>query len=79
MGLITLIVLGYRMWWRRRPTRGFGTPYPRGAWRRVHWAVLVPLALLTLAVGYFLPLMGISLAAFLVIDALLGLRSRTTG
>ncbi|MBB2747316.1 UNVERIFIED_ORG: hypothetical protein FHR35_007195 [Microbispora rosea subsp. rosea] len=26
--------------------------------------------------GYFLPLMGISLAAFLVIDTLLGLRSR---
>ncbi|MFJ2033190.1 PepSY-associated TM helix domain-containing protein [Streptosporangium sp. NPDC087985] len=79
VGVITLIVLGYQMWWRRRPTRGFGTPYPRGGWRAVHWAVLVPLAFLALAVGYFLPLMGISLAAFLVIDALLGLRSRLTG
>ncbi|WP_214107543.1 PepSY-associated TM helix domain-containing protein [Acrocarpospora catenulata] len=76
VGIITLIVLGYRMWWRRRPTRGFGTPYPRGGWRAVHWGILAPLALLALAVGYFIPLMGISLAAFLVIDALLGLRSR---
>ncbi|MEV4454517.1 PepSY domain-containing protein [Microbispora sp. NPDC049633] len=79
VGLVTLIVLGYRMWWRRRPTRGFGRPYPRGGWRDVHWGVLAPLALFALVVGYFLPLMGISLAAFLVIDTLLGLRSRAAG
>ncbi|MGV9376240.1 PepSY-associated TM helix domain-containing protein [Nonomuraea sp. NPDC003707] len=76
VGLITLIVLGYRMWWRRRPTRGFGKPYPRGGWRNVSWALLAPLALLAVAVGVFLPLMGISLAAFLVVDVLLGLRAR---
>ncbi|KAA9374295.1 PepSY domain-containing protein [Microbispora cellulosiformans] len=76
-GVITLIVLGYRMWWRRRPTRGFGRPYPRGGWRGLHWGVLVPLALLTAVIGYYLPLMGISLAAFLVIDVLLGLRARS--
>lgn len=75
-GLIALIVLGYRMWWQRRPTRGFGKPYPRGGWRKVHRAVLVPLFLLAVAVGWFLPLMGISLAAFLVIDVLLGVRAR---
>ncbi|MEU6718047.1 PepSY-associated TM helix domain-containing protein [Nonomuraea sp. NPDC046802] len=76
VGLITLIVLGYRMWWRRRPTLGFGKPYPRGGWRQVPWALLAPLALLAVAVGIFLPLMGISLAAFLMIDILLGLRAR---
>ncbi|GGK74619.1 peptidase [Sphaerisporangium melleum] len=75
-GLIALILLGYRMWWRRRPTRGFGRPYPRGTWRAVHWAVLAPLVVVALVVGYFLPLMGISLAVFLVIDVLLGLRAR---
>ncbi|RCG31576.1 PepSY domain-containing protein [Sphaerisporangium album] len=79
VAVITLIVLGYRMWWRRRPTRGFGRPYPRGAWRGVHWGLLVSLAFLAIAVGYFLPLMGISLAAFLVIDCLLGLRSKMAG
>ncbi|WP_435827758.1 PepSY domain-containing protein [Nonomuraea dietziae] len=31
-GVTALIVLGYRMWWQRRPTRGFGKPYPRGGW-----------------------------------------------
>lgn len=77
-GAITLIVLGYRMWWQRRPTRGFGEPYPRGGWRRLGWAVLVPLILLVAAVGWFLPLMGLSLLAFLVVDVLLGLRARST-
>ncbi|TDD18704.1 PepSY-associated TM helix domain-containing protein [Nonomuraea diastatica] len=77
-GVITLIVLGYRMWWQRRPTRGFGTPYPRGGWRRVHGAVLVPLVLIVAAVGWFLPLMGLSLLAFLAVDVLLGLRARVT-
>ncbi|WP_049571421.1 PepSY-associated TM helix domain-containing protein [Nonomuraea sp. SBT364] len=75
--VITLIVLGYRMWWQRRPTRGFGSPYPRGGWRRVHWAVLVPLVLLIAVVGWLLPLMGLSLLAFLAVDVLLGLRSRS--
>ncbi|MGI5291959.1 PepSY-associated TM helix domain-containing protein [Nonomuraea polychroma] len=79
IGLITLIVLGYRMWWRRRPTRSFGKPYPRGGWRQVHWAQLAALGLLAVTVGVFLPLMGISLAAFLVIDGLLGLRARIAG
>ncbi|WP_182877198.1 PepSY-associated TM helix domain-containing protein [Microbispora sp. H10670] len=78
-GLITLIVLGYRMWWRRRPTRGFGRPHPRGGLRGLHWGLLVPLALLTAVAGYYLPLMGISLAVFLVIDVLLGLRARRAG
>lgn len=45
VGSISMIVLGYRMWWRRRPTRGFGKPYARGGWRNVPWAVLAPLAL----------------------------------
>ncbi|WP_157245119.1 PepSY-associated TM helix domain-containing protein [Nonomuraea typhae] len=79
IGVITMIVLGYRMWWQRRPTRGFGRPYPRGGWRRVPWPVLVLLVGVTVGVGYFLPLMGISLAAFLVLDALLGLRGRASG
>ncbi|TDC08339.1 PepSY domain-containing protein [Nonomuraea longispora] len=76
-GLITLIVLGYRMWWRRRPTGGPAAPPARGAWRQVPRAALAPPALLAVGVCVFLPLMGISLAVFLVIDILLGRRART--
>ncbi|MFC4534649.1 PepSY-associated TM helix domain-containing protein [Sphaerisporangium dianthi] len=71
-GLVTLIVLGYRMWWRRRPA---ATP-ARGAWRQAHWTVPASAALLTVAVGVLLPLMGISLAAFLVVDVLRGRLAR---
>ncbi|MEU8403012.1 PepSY domain-containing protein [Nonomuraea sp. NPDC048892] len=75
-GLVTLIVLGYRMWWRRRPRGGLPLPPARGRWRRLHWTTLAPLALLTVIAGVFLPLVGISLAAFLIIDVLRGRRAR---
>ncbi|MEV4894533.1 PepSY-associated TM helix domain-containing protein [Nonomuraea sp. NPDC055795] len=68
-GVITMIVLGYRMWWSRRPKLG---GYPRGGWRGVHWAVLIPFVLVAAGVGYFLPLLGISLCAFLLLDIVLG-------
>ncbi|MDQ8701377.1 PepSY domain-containing protein [Streptomyces sp. LHD-70] len=79
-----LIVWGYRMWWLRRPTKGralsFGRPMPRGAWRKVPLPLLVPLAAATAVIGWFVPLLGISLLAFLVLDAVLGrvARARAT-
>lgn len=75
LGLVTLVVLGYRMWWQRRPTRGFGRPIPRGQWRRAPKPAVVVLALVALGVGWFLPVLGMSLAVFLVVDVLLGLRA----
>ncbi|MFI9454261.1 PepSY-associated TM helix domain-containing protein [Amycolatopsis sp. NPDC052450] len=79
-GLVTLVVLGYRMWWRRRPARAtgltFGRPIPRGQWRKAPPALVAGLLVLAAAIGWFVPLFGLSLLAFLVIDLLLGLRSR---
>jgi uncharacterized iron-regulated membrane protein len=59
LGLVTLVVLGYRIWWLRRPTLGFGRPVPRGQWRKVPRAQLVAVA--AAAVGWFIPLLGLSL------------------
>lgn len=70
--LILLIVWGYRMWWQRGRTGAFGRPLPRGAWRRVPPYVLIPLAAGLAAVGYYLPLLGIPLAAFLAVDIAAG-------
>jgi uncharacterized iron-regulated membrane protein len=78
-GLICMVIWGYRMWWHRRPTRGqtrFGRPPLRGTWRRVPGRVLAPLLVGAAAIGYFLPLLGLSLLGFLVLDVLLGLRRR---
>jgi uncharacterized iron-regulated membrane protein len=74
--LVTVIVRGYRMWWQRRPTRGsqwaVGRPPIRGLLRRQHPAVLGVGVTCAVAVGVFLPLLGISLAAFLVLDVIIG-------
>ncbi|EFG06513.1 integral membrane protein [Streptomyces clavuligerus] len=77
--LIVLIVSGYRMWWLRRPTKGRGIggrPVPRGAWRRLPVTALLPLAALTAFAGWFVPLLGLSLLAFLVLDLALGAVAR---
>jgi uncharacterized iron-regulated membrane protein len=75
LALITTILLGYRMWWRRRPTRRAGLVLPNGPRRgvlselRPYEAVLVIIALA--AFGYFAPLFGLSLMAFIAVDVVL--------
>ncbi|WP_336777846.1 DUF2534 family protein [Pantoea sp. USHLN256] len=72
LGLCSMIVLGYRMWWIRRPKDVEANPaqtlteswmvlphYAKGAWLMV-----------ALALGYALPVMGASLLAFLLVDIL---------
>ncbi|MEU0879516.1 PepSY domain-containing protein [Lentzea sp. NPDC005914] len=76
-GLVALVVLGYRMWWKRRPTRGFGRPTPRGQWRKAPPVALAGLGAGAVVVGWFVPLLGISLVVFLVVDAVLGRRAKT--
>jgi uncharacterized iron-regulated membrane protein len=75
--IVASVIWGYRMWWLRRPTRGhvlrFGRPARRGAWREIPVLAVVALLALAVGVGLFLPLLGISLAAFVVIDLLVGL------
>ncbi|AZM57122.1 peptidase [Streptomyces sp. WAC 01529] len=70
--LILLIVWGYRMWWQRGRGTSFGRPMPRGAWQDVPAYVLVPLMAAIAVLGYFVPLLGIPLAAFLAVDIALG-------
>lgn len=82
IGLITVLVLGYLMWWQRRPTRratrlAVGTPPRRGVLGRTSPWLTVPLVLAALAVGWFVPLVGLSLLGFLIVDVALGLAART--
>lgn len=80
VGLLTVIARGYRMWWQRRPTRGsawaLGRPPTRGGLRAVHPAVAAVVVAGALAVGWFLPLLGATLAGFVLIDVLLAVTKR---
>jgi uncharacterized iron-regulated membrane protein len=79
-GIVAMVVLGYLMWWRRRPTRAprplAGRPPRRGALRRAPWWGTAAVVAVALLVGWWLPLVGYPLVGFVVLDALVGLRSR---
>ncbi|MFG1791354.1 PepSY-associated TM helix domain-containing protein [Nocardia sp. NPDC049149] len=81
VGLITVLVRGYLMWWRRRPTRGargfaLGRAPRRGALRRAPLWLAVPAVLVAALIGWFVPLVGLSLLAFVVIDVLIGVTAK---
>jgi len=72
LALITVIIRGYRMWWQRRPTRGtdwmLGRPPLRGGIRHLSPLTVIVVAAGAIAIGWFLPLLGLSLLAFLLVD-----------
>ena len=73
--LVLMILWGYRMWWQRRATRGGGgpgRPPQRGALRRAPWWGVGLVLLVAAGIGAALPLLGASLAAFVLIDAVVG-------
>jgi uncharacterized iron-regulated membrane protein len=76
LGLAAMVVWGYLMWWRRRPTRAtgltFGAAPVRGSLHRAPWPAMAGVAVVAVGLGVFFPLLGISLAAFLLLDLALG-------
>lgn len=83
LALVALIIRGYQMWWQRRPRNGsrrVGRAPVRGALQALPPATAVGVVLAAVAVGWFIPLLGISLAAFLLVDVAIGAvdRARTS-
>ncbi|MFF0290849.1 PepSY-associated TM helix domain-containing protein [Streptomyces sp. NPDC005262] len=81
IGLISVIVWGYRMWWQRRPMRddrtaALGKAPARGTWRQLPLPVLIIGIPAVAALGWALPLLGLSLLAFLFYDIVIGLYLR---
>lgn len=76
VGLLLVMFWGYRAWWQRRPTRE-GSPVrvgrapKRGTWREVHPVVLAVGALVTGFLCWAMPLFGVTLVGFLIVDAAL--------
>ncbi|GAA3667643.1 PepSY-associated TM helix domain-containing protein [Microbacterium marinilacus] len=75
-GIATMVVLGYLMWWKRRPTREprtpFGRPPARGALRGAPWWGVGAVVAAGIAIGWWLPLVGWTLVAFMAIDLVVG-------
>ncbi|MEV6395422.1 PepSY domain-containing protein [Streptomyces sp. NPDC051907] len=81
IGLSAVVVWGYRMWWQRRPTRDdrtalLGKAPARGTWRRLPLPVLILGVPAVAALGWALPVLGVTLLAFLVVDLAVGLARR---
>ena len=74
IGLITMIVIGYRMWWLRRPsvpgTRQLDDGQPPGGVRRPGFTTVALAGALAVGIGLALPVFGASLLAFLLLDRL---------
>ncbi|MEM6159621.1 DUF2534 family protein [Erwinia sp. P6884] len=71
LGLCIMIVLGYRMWWLRRPAAAETSSVRTllSAWQQLTPAIKIFTALLALALGCALPVMGISLLVFIALDS----------
>ncbi|WP_332608194.1 PepSY-associated TM helix domain-containing protein [Achromobacter sp. ESBL13] len=70
LALSTMIVLGYRMWWLRRPAAGAHGQTLTQAWAALGWPARLGALAVAAVLGWCLPVMGVSLLVFLVIDAL---------
>ncbi|MFH5232137.1 PepSY-associated TM helix domain-containing protein [Antrihabitans spumae] len=72
VALVSVVIRGYVMWWRRRPTRGstlaVGRVPTRGSIRKIPPLGIAAIVVVGLGVGYFVPLLGLGLLAFLFVD-----------
>ncbi|NLU15881.1 MAG: PepSY domain-containing protein [Serratia liquefaciens] len=77
-GLVAMVVMGYLMWWRGRPTRVVRKPArsPFMLLRKTPKGPLLLIVCLTLLLGFCLPVMGVSLLLFLLCDLLWCLATR---
>ncbi|WKD61734.1 hypothetical protein CCICO_08625 [Corynebacterium ciconiae DSM 44920] len=76
LAMAGLVITGYVLWWKRRPTPGApaGIPGPRVQLSLRDWMCI---AVFLAVVGTFLPLFGASLVAMLVVDQILLRRARS--
>lgn len=70
--LCVMIVVGYRLWWIRRPARAAANPANTliQAWFGLAWPARLLTAVIAVLLGVALPLMGGSLALCLAVDYL---------
>jgi len=76
LGIAAMVVFGYVMWWQRRPIgKRVGNAPAAGALNRAPWWGSGLVAVGAIVIGAFLPALGVTLLAFVVIDVLITNRS----
>ncbi|MEH6386654.1 PepSY-associated TM helix domain-containing protein [Pseudomonas profundi] len=72
LGVVTMVALGYIIWWRRRPLRDSGQGGVIQAWVRLSSRGKAGAVLVAVLLGLSLPVFGASLLLLLVIDMATG-------
>ncbi|BFM47976.1 PepSY-associated TM helix domain-containing protein [Marinomonas sp. THO17] len=67
--LCIMIIWGYKMWWLRRPNPGSTSKPLLEAWAKLNGLQKIVTLLIAIALGLSMPVMGVSLLFFLLIDA----------
>ena len=68
LSLCLMIIWGYAMWWIRRPQAGSTAKPALQAWSKLSSQQKIMTLLIAIALGLFMPVMGVSLIVFLLID-----------
>jgi uncharacterized iron-regulated membrane protein len=78
LGIMTSIVTGFLMWWKRRPKGGTGLPGPASGATRAQTPrrVLIAVGVLAVVLGVLYPVFGVSLLVVFVVEAVLAARRK---
>lgn len=72
LGIAAMVVFGYAMWWKRLPAGSrFGRAPAAGALARAPWWGTAAVIVVAVEISLVLPTFGVSLLAFVVVDALM--------
>lgn len=76
LGTLVLLALGYRMWWKRRPSGGKRAPAPPSVWKHLPQPVLFAVVVVIAVLCWAMPVFGGSLILFVLLDAAIGSMKR---
>ena len=78
LGLTASIVYGYRIWWLRRPAPGSAPKTLAESWTRLSTGAKCGTLVVAVALGWAMPVLGVSLIGFVAIDLVRWRLSRTS-
>ncbi|WP_328358212.1 PepSY domain-containing protein [Mycobacterium sp. NBC_00419] len=78
LGVLTSVVTGFLMWWKRRPAGGTGLPAPASAATRANTpkGAMSVVTVVAVGLGVLYPVFGVSLLVMLVAEAVVAVRRR---